>query len=42
MRRRIVAVWRPTGGALPPLLRGFVDVLKEIDEILPTRGAILA
>jgi len=41
-RRRIVAVWRSTSGTLAPPLQGFLDVLDRIDEILPTRGAILA
>ena len=40
--RRIVAVWRPSSGTLPPPVRGFLDVLDQIDEILPSRGAILA
>jgi DNA-binding transcriptional LysR family regulator len=41
-RRRIVAVHRPLSGPPPPPLQGFLDVLDQIDEILPTRGAILA
>ncbi len=41
-RRRIVAVHRGGAGSRSPALQGFLDVLDEIDEILPTRGAILA
>ncbi len=41
-RRRIVAVHRPSLGPPPPPLQGFLDVLDDIDGILPTRGAILA
>ncbi len=41
-RRRIVAVRRPSSGPVPLPLRSFLEVLDQIDEILPTRGAILA
>ena len=42
IRRRIVAVHRPSAGPLPPPLQGFLEVLDRIGEILPTRGTILA
>lgn len=42
MRRRIVAAWRPSSVGLPTPVRGFLEVLDQIDEVLPTRGAILA
>ncbi len=41
-RRRIVAVRRPSSGTVPLPLRGFLEVLDQIHEILPARGAILA
>lgn len=41
MRRRMLAVTR-TGSAVSPALAGFLDVLAQIDLILPDRGAILA
>lgn len=41
MRRRIIAV-RRAGSQPSPALVGFLDVLEEIEEILPSRGAILA
>jgi DNA-binding transcriptional LysR family regulator len=42
IRRRIVAVRRPTVGRASPPVQGFLDVLDRIREILPDRGTILA
>ena len=43
MRRRIVSIRRSgSGGAVPPPVQGFLDVLDRIHEILPDHGAILA
>ncbi len=41
-RRKIVAVRAANRGVLAPSVQGFVDVLGQIHEVLPARGAILA
>jgi DNA-binding transcriptional LysR family regulator len=41
-RRRIVAASRRGTGTPSPALRGFIDTLDRIAEVLPDRGAILA
>jgi DNA-binding transcriptional LysR family regulator len=41
-RRRIVAVRRNAAGEPSPAIRGFLETLDRIDEVLPGRGAILA
>lgn len=42
IRRRIVAVRRKGAGTPGPALSGFFEVLSRIDEVLPSRGTILA
>jgi DNA-binding transcriptional LysR family regulator len=41
-RRHIVAVWRSSSDPPAPPLRGFLEVLDQIDRIIPAQGAILA